>query len=272
MPGIDLEQCLIHSLFLHRYDAERLSMGLGRTRPLLPADWVRPIPAGYDARMPGYTPRVAGRIMGSSRIFSYNNLLRRIDRGQFGNYNPALGVDTGIVRLGSFVEEGLHNWGHSVLSGMRLGNGQTAIGTTTGSARDPMFYRWHALIDSIFVRYKNRLGPYSAQDLGFDGVTVTGARIHSSNQPDNVLMTGMVRDTVAMSSMVQGTRGNQNLQVTYNRMDHIPYTLEVTVNARMATSSIVRVFLVSASQPSIAIEMDKWLARLTPGDNRIIRW
>jgi len=100
---------------------------------------------------------------------------------------------------------------------------------------------------------------------------VTGARIRSSNQPDNVLLTGMVRDTVAMSSLVRGTRGNQNLQVTYNRMDHVPYTLEVTVNARMATSSIVRVFLVSSSQPSIAIEMDKWLARLTPGENRIIR-
>jgi len=261
----------MHSQMLARYDAERLSMGLGRTRPLLPADWVRPIPAGYDARMPGYTARVAGRIMGTSRILSYNNLLRRIDRGEYGNYNPASGIDSGIVRLGSFVEEGIHNWGHSVLSGMRIGSGQTAIGTTTGSARDPMFYRWHALIDSIFGRYKNSLGPYSAQDLGFDGVTVTGARIRSSNQPDNVLMTGMVRDTVAMSSLVRGTRGSQSLQVTYNRMDHVLYTLEVTLNARIATSSIVRVFLVSSSQPSIVIEMDKWLARLAPGENRIIR-
>ena len=247
-------------------------MGLGRTLPLLPADWVRPIPSGYDARMPGYTPRVAGRIMGASRVFSYNNLLRRIDRGQYSSYNPATGVDSGIVRLGRFVEEGIHNWGHSVLSGMRLGSGQTAIGTTTGSARDPMFYRWHALVESIFARYKNRLGPYSTQDLRFDGVTISDARIRSTNQPDNVLVTGLVRDTVAMSSLVRGTRGNQNLQVTYNRMDHVPYTLEVMLSARTATSSIVRVFLVSSSHPSIAIEMDKWLARLTPGENRIIRW
>ena len=78
-------------------------MGLGRTLPLLPADWVRPIPSGYDARMPGYTPRVAGRIMGASRVFSYNNLLSRIDRGQYSSYNPATGVDSGIVRLGRFV-------------------------------------------------------------------------------------------------------------------------------------------------------------------------
>jgi hypothetical protein len=32
----------------------------------------------------------------------------------------------------------------------------------TGTAmRDPVFYRWHAYIDSIFDRYKQNLEPYN---------------------------------------------------------------------------------------------------------------
>ena len=62
------------------------------------------------------------------------------------------------------------------------------------------------------------------------------------------------------------------LQVVYNRMDHVPYTLEVTINSSVATLSIVRVFLISVSRPSIVIEMDKWLAQLSPGQNTITRY
>ena len=160
--------------------------------------------------------------MGASRIFSYNSLLQRIDRGNYNNYNPRTGVDRGIVRLGSFVEEGLHNWGHEALSEMRLGSGQTPIGTTTGSARDPIFYRWHVLIDSIFRRYKDGLGHYPGEELGFEGVVVD-AKIRSVSYPDNVLMTGIVRDTVAMSSLRRGTRGAENLQVNFCRIWRLSY-------------------------------------------------
>jgi len=79
---------------------------------------------------------------------------------------------------------------------------------------------------------------------------------------------------VAMSSLRRGTRGAENLQVlqvVYNRMDHVPYTLEVTINSSVAALSIVRVFLISVSRPSIVIEMDKWLAQLSPGQNTITR-
>ena len=62
------------------------------------------------------------------------------------------------------------------------------------------------------------------------------------------------------------------LQVVYNRMDHVPYTLEVTINSSVAALSIVRVFLISVSRPSIVIEMDKWLAQLSAGQNTITRY
>ena len=55
-------------------------------------------------------------------------------------------------------------------------------------------------------------------------------------------------------------------------MDHVPYTLEVTINSSVAALSIVRVFLISVSRPSIVIEMDKWLAQLSPGQNTITRY
>ena len=41
----------------------------------------------------------------------------------------------------------------------------------TGTAvRDPIFFRWHKFIDDLFVRHKNKLTPYSADDLSFNPV------------------------------------------------------------------------------------------------------
>ena len=41
---------------------------------------------------------------------------------------------------------------------------------TATAIRDPIFFRWHKFIDDLFVRHKNKLTPYSADDLSFNPV------------------------------------------------------------------------------------------------------
>lgn len=61
------------------------------------------------------------------------------------------------------------------------------------SMRDPVFYRWHTFIDTIFLKYKNQLQPYQTDELKFDGINVTSVNVRitsrSPNVPPNILIT-----------------------------------------------------------------------------------
>ena len=258
-----------------RYNAERLSMGLGMTAPLGPREWSLPIRSGYDPQMSRYVARVPGGVMGSEGG-RYDNLLRRIDAREFGGYRD--GVDQGVVQLGNTLERGLHDWGHMRLSLMvaTRGRGQAAIGTTSGSARDPVFYRWHALVEGIFTRYKETLGPYNAGDLAFPGVAVAGAALRQQGRPDNSLETSIETREVEVASLNRPTRadpgrGGQAIRLRYRSMAHQPLTLEVVVRAEAATPAVLRAFLVHPSQPSVVLTLDHWVVHLSQGDNTITR-
>lgn len=45
--------------------------------------------------------------------------------------------------------------------------------------RDPAFYRWHAFVDDLFQEHKERLTPYTTQQLDFPGVTISQAAIQT---------------------------------------------------------------------------------------------
>lgn len=47
--------------------------------------------------------------------------------------------------------------------------------------RDPIFYRWHAFIDSVFKRFKNTLAPYTEQELLNDGITVESVNVQAKS-------------------------------------------------------------------------------------------
>ena len=108
------------------------------------------------------------------------------------------------------------------LAGMVVSDawGQAAIGTTSGSARDPIFYRWHALVESLFTRYKETLGPYTAADLAFPGVVVERAALRQQGRPDNSLETALVTSEVEVASLKRPTSGTQSVRLWYRSMAH----------------------------------------------------
>ncbi len=41
------------------------------------------------------------------------------------------------------------------------------MGDSVTAMRDPIFYRWHKFIDSLFQQFKATLKPYTAKEVGF---------------------------------------------------------------------------------------------------------
>lgn len=88
-----------------------------------------------------------------------------------------LDENTGIDILGNMIEASslspnrnfygdLHNMGHVFLSYIHDPDARhlesfAVIGDSATAMRDPVFYRWHAFIDSIFQEFKNTLPPYT---------------------------------------------------------------------------------------------------------------
>lgn len=44
------------------------------------------------------------------------------------------------------------------------------MGDSATAMRDPVFYRWHAYIDDIFLLYKNKLPPYPQNKVSFTSI------------------------------------------------------------------------------------------------------
>ncbi|MBD5001415.1 hypothetical protein GUF49_07645, partial [Xanthomonas citri pv. citri] len=45
------------------------------------------------------------------------------------------------------------------------------------ATRDPAFFRLHKYMDNIFKEHKDSLPPYTAEEIGFPGIHVTGVSI-----------------------------------------------------------------------------------------------
>ena len=56
---------------------------------------------------------------------------------------------------------------------------------TATAVRDPIFFRWHKFIDDLFVRHKNKLTPYSADDLSFNPVCLEEISVQVNKKQTN---------------------------------------------------------------------------------------
>lgn len=85
--------------------------------------------------------------------------------------------------------------------------------------RDPIFYRWHAFINSIFQKFKNTLRPYQSNDLLYEGITVHSVDVQittrSTNTTPNLLLTYWQKSDVDLGAGLDFGPGNVYAQVIY---------------------------------------------------------
>lgn len=83
--------------------------------------------------------------------------------------------------------------------------------------RDPIFYRWHSFLDTIFIKFKNSLMPYKIKDLMFESIVVSSVDVQtlsrSQNTIPNVLLTYWQKSEVDLGAGLDFGPGNVYAQV-----------------------------------------------------------
>jgi len=298
----------MHKQMLCRFNADRLGLGMPLTTPFLPNEWDQPIYPGYNPKLTEpngniYPPRPHGaRIPNVADMNMALQMLRRAIRERTIRMNTgpqrlgyAQGIDYGISALGDAVEAftpspitgNLHNDGHQQIGLMHqatMGDegttGLGVMGNPNGAVRDPLFFRWHKLIDDVHQEYKNMLPEYGDQELNFPGVEVTEAHVQSERgEGANNLYTYMDTTTVRLQSVDLSATDGSSVNIAYDRLNHIPFSYHVNIKSKTETQGLMRIFLIPAGirlpphtdVTQVAIEMDRFLIMLNPGDNYFTR-
>lgn len=167
----------------------------------------------------------------------------------------------GIDYLGNMMESSilspnrqlygdLHNMGHVFISyshdpDHRHLESFGVMGDSATAMRDPVFYKWHAYVDDIFQEHKQILNPYTAPQLDYRGVTVSGIQVQAENSPQaNVFQTYWQQSDVDLSrGMDFVPRGNVFARFTH--LQHAPFTYTININNEGSAQRFgtVRIFL-----------------------------
>lgn len=170
----------------------------------------------------------------------------------------------------------LHNLGHDAISYIhdpenRYLEDYGVMGDVATAMRDPIFYRWHSFIDSLFIRFKRTLQPYTEQQLQNDGVEVQSVKINHMDieTPINQLVTFWQRSEVDLSPGVDfGPNGSTYAQFTH--LQHAKFNYQIVINnTDNQRQGTLRIFLLPCfderegalpfnDQRLLAIEMDRF--------------
>ncbi|XP_016947552.1 phenoloxidase 2 [Drosophila biarmipes] len=307
----------MHHQILARYNVERFCNNLKRVQPL--NNMRTEIPEGYFPKILSslnnrtYPARVTNQLLADVNRDDANieisdverwrdRVLAAIDQGYVedpsGNRTP-LNIDI----LGNMIEAtpvlsvnynfygNLHNEGHNIISyahdpDQRHLESFGVMGDVTTAMRDPIFYRWHGFIDSVFNKFKTRLDPYNAAELNFDGVSIDyiEAKIGVGSAKPNTLLTYWQKSSADLAAGLDfGPSADGNIFASFTHLQNAPftYTFNVTNNGAKRTGTC-RIFICPKvdernvplrleEQRLMAIEMDKFTVDLVPGVNTIRR-
>lgn len=242
----------MHSQIISRYNNERICNRLGRVLPL--SNLRERVPEGYFPKIVrsmnnrAYPSRVDNsQLQDLNRVEDdtyieiaelerwRDRIHNAIDQGfvveQGTGRQIPLDARTGIDTLGNILEASsitpnrqlygnLHNMGHNIVSYVHDPDSRHledygVMADVATAMRDPVFYRWHAFIDSICVKFKNTLQPYRPEELVLEGVTVesVSAQIISRNSGPNILITFWQKSDIDLAAGLDFGPGNAYAQV-----------------------------------------------------------
>lgn len=242
----------MHSQILSRYNNERICNRLGRVVPLnnlreriaegyFPKIIRSMSNRAYPSRIDDSMLRDLNRVEDETYVEIAelerwrDRIHNAIDQGfaveQGTGRQIPLDEATGIDTIGNMLEAStispnrqlygnLHNMGHNLVSYVHDPDGRHledygVMADVATAMRDPVFYRWHAFIDSICVKYKNTLASYQPAQLLFDAIVVDSIRVQLSStraQP-NTLLTFWQKSDIDLAAGLDFGPGNAYAQV-----------------------------------------------------------
>lgn len=152
----------------------------------------------------------------------------------------------------------------------------------TTAMRDPVFYRWHRMIDDVCREYKITLPVYTQEELACD-VSVDSVEIHKDGRECDSLETFWEWDDVNCSRGLD-FKSSEPLYIRFKHLNHEEWETKITVTNKLATDTqvSVRIWCIPvhdythqninlARKKNLAIEMDKYVATLKPGTQTLTR-
>nr|QCC26464.1 hemocyanin subunit type 1 [Pogonognathellus sp. AD-2013] len=295
----------MHHQLTARFNAERLSNWLTEVQPL---QWNKPIVDGFA---PQTTYRKGGEFPARPDNFRFQDLknIRVADleayeerireaissgfvktvEGELVSLNNTKGIDI----LGAIIEASvnsknpnyygsIHNLAHIMLS--RVTDPQGKFGMPPGcmenfetATRDPAFFRLHKYIDTLFKEHKQYLNPYTREELDVEGVDIKSVEVDD-------LVTYFEEFDVDLLNALDDTEGLPDVEIKarVQRLNHQPFAFKIHVDSAAEKTVTVRLFIVPKKdwyEREIpieenrwnVIELDKFTAKLTAGDNTILR-
>lgn len=298
----------MHEQIIARYNLERFSNNLPRVQRF--NNLREPIPEGYFPKMDSlvasraWPPRFDNtQLKDLDRELDQikndvtdlelwrNRFYEAIHQGyivdESGN-RIQLDEQRGIDYLGNMMESSilspnrqlygdLHNMGHVFISyshdpDHRHLESFGVMGDSATAMRDPVFYKWHAYVDDIFQEHKQILTPYTAPQLDYRGVTISGIEVQAEGaRQANVFQTFWQQSDVDLSrGMDFVPRGNVYARFTH--LQHAPFTYNININNEGSAQRFgtVRIFLgpktdergqqmLFRDQRLLMIELDKFV-------------
>lgn len=170
----------------------------------------------------------------------------------------------------------LHNVGHDAISNchdpdFRFLEEFGVMGDVTTAMRDPVFYRWHAYLDSILNRFKESLDPYSFDELKFNDIAINHLEVNIASAPPNIWLTFWEKSDVDLGAGLDfGPNGN--IYALFTHLQHAPfhYNLQINNNSGAMKRGTCRIFLCPQKNErnnnlmmnemrQLAVEMDKFV-------------
>ncbi|XP_063676482.1 hemocyanin AA6 chain-like [Bolinopsis microptera] len=300
----------MHEQMLARYDFQRLGVGLPPVLPYGPGiHWDDPIPEGFNPKLEGFSFRAsymsipASVTLGSQQILAsvMETHKERISKAITINYfedSNGNKVPMTMTKLGCTVESdagsankklygNLHNFGHVVIAlindpderyGIKFG----AMMEQITAARDPVFFRWHKFVDSIFEEYResDHILPHTIHDLKMEGIEVD--TVSTQCEPDKELDSKDLVDrlyTKMIEKKITVYVDKKEKNPLKSMLQYYPFNYHFTVrNKREEKASLVfRVFLAPIryaedldARRRDFVEMDRFVADIDGGSEQTI--
>ena len=139
---------------------EREVLGTKPVVPLNPQEFRRPLGPGYKAGWYAWEG-LAGRMDNcevAAGIVNRSYSFLEDPEQSFAEVQAQLSTSRTFEEFGGFLEEEYHSAGHNTIGFACSPNPQGVGGVmvySEASARDPIFYRWHAHIEDIVQQFKD---------------------------------------------------------------------------------------------------------------------
>ncbi len=322
----------MHEQMLARYDAERLALGLDKVEPFDTSDYTKPIPQGYDpgpitlygddGNPYGYRARPAGASLSDLTLdrFAQRPGAKLANQKRFYDQSIAAGVTGKFVTgqpvdvddLGNVEESNTksidyygpgdkrnfktlgnhHNDGH--IHFMLFDNTVPfgVMADTTTAVRDPIFWRWHRHVDSVYHNFQERRGPYAWDDYvgaAFDDVPAVMHPFVTGTPPDAAVRAGKIAATdvgattanlstemLTRTFDVDDEHGRPlAVEIRYVSHDDFYYAVPIrNLSAAPGNNQVaLRIFIAPeqhVDDRQAWIEMDKLVVSLAPGEAAIV--